>query len=468
MPPDVATELASQVLPSLASAWHQRLAELFGGGPGESGKSKPEPPAASAPAAPAPAPERSLPAGRLADDLLVSQPLDRPQSVPEERDWHEALAHWTPEQGPPDGLDEPFDEWRAADHAKRAGNLELAAEKYAQAAERAARAGSHVVASDYAERALAVLRDVPDNERTRRVMVAALMSLGRARWQGAGSDDGASLSAALQSLDECKELLDDSAPAALRAELGSLIAEVCYDMGSPRALERALDELTASGKQLLEANQPLEAARLLNDEAAVWVQIGDPVRAHYLLSRSREVFRHVLSSYAPAARELAQTEHMLARLLLHAKPRPGRAQDALKLGIEHAKNAEQAYHDFKDQRCEARVWETLGRLEMRAGHPDRAAAHLEDAIRAQEQLGDHVGLARSTGALAELLHTRGESARALQTLSDSIQQNLSTGSRGGLRFNLKGLRALAADLPDDLAATGRELEQELLKRLGGS
>lgn len=467
MPAKICQQLASEVLPSLASAWHERLAELYGGSPEAAYIAAPREDRAT-PSRPA---ERPSEARRFAPepahDLLAAEDVGVPETPVDERLWHEALQHWKPKAPPERHAGEVRDEPRAAEHAKRAGNLELAAEKYARAAARAARAGSHVVAGDYAERALDLLQEIPAGKAKRLTTALALLSLGRARWQGAG-DDGASLSGALDALDECKKLLTPEDPVSLRAELSTVIADVCYDLGTRNALERALSELSTSSKELLAAHEPLEAARLLNDEAAIWVRLGDPVRGHYLLSQSREVFRRVIASYPAAGHELAQTDHMLARLLLSATPRPGREVDALTLGIEHAKNAEQAFHDLHDQRSEGRVWETLGRLEMRADHHESAARYLDRAISLQQELGDHVGLARSTGALAELLRHKGESTQALERLADSIRHNLSTGSRGGLTFNLESLRALAPELPHELASTARALEQDLLQRLRGS
>jgi hypothetical protein len=59
------------------------------------------------------------------------------------------------------------------------------------------------------------------------------------------------------------------------------------------------------------------AARLLNDQAAIYVSLGDPVRATHLLERPRELFEGRLRSHADdvmAVEELAETHHLLARL----------------------------------------------------------------------------------------------------------------------------------------------------------
>jgi len=244
-----------------------------------------------------------------------------------------------------------------------------------------------------------------------------------------------------------------------------LLANVQYDIGTPEALEGALQELTRAGQLLLAAGQPLDAACLLNDEAAIWVKIGDLVRANHLLSRSREVFSRVAGSYPNARLELLETEHLLARLLLHAPPRPGRERDALQLGIEHGRAAEEGYRELNERRQLGRVWETLGRLELRLDHLDVAAQLLDDARQLQRQLGDGVGLARSSGASCELLMRAQDYPRALERLAESIEFNAETGSRAGLEVNLESLKGIEPQLPLALQGAVRALEQRLGQEL---
>ena len=292
------------------------------------------------------------------------------------------------------------------------------------------------------------------------VRARAALVIGRSRWLSPNPAQS-SLELALEPLLEASELTRRGAPAELRAEIASLIANVCYDIGTPDALERALIELTQASQILLDAGRPLDAARLLNDEAAVWVKIGDFVRANHLLSRSREVFGKVSSSYPPARVELLETEHLLARLVLHAPARPGRERDALQLGLEHALAAEEGYRDLDDARNLARVWETIGRLELRRGRPDEAIARLEAAQQQQRRIGDAIGLARSSGALSEVYAQARDYPRALERLAESIAFNSEKGSGAGLRFNLASLRQIEPQLPVELHAAARALEQRL-------
>src|SRR5690606_18326115 len=215
------------------------------------------------------------------------------------------------------------DERRAASHAEAAGDMKSAAESYLASARQAAEAGAHGLALEYAERADELLRELPSTAGVRRLHMSALIGAARARWLGASRSGPATLSSALEPLERCKQLLASEPDPELMTELGSLFASVYYDIGTAEALEQALTELTEAGKRLLDLNQPLLAAELLNDEAAVWVRIGDFVRAHHLLSRSREVFSKLVGSHPSALRELAETEHLVARLMLHALPRAG-------------------------------------------------------------------------------------------------------------------------------------------------
>src|SRR5262249_33883730 len=95
--------------------------------------------------------------------------------------------------------------------------------------------------------------------------------------------------------------------------------------------------------------------------------------------------------------------HLFARIPLHVEARPGREGDALSMGLDHAIAAERAYRRMGDEREVARVWETMGRLELRKGRLDRAAQRLTSAAAVQQQMGDLIGLARSTAALSEVL-----------------------------------------------------------------
>ncbi|MEO8185603.1 MAG: tetratricopeptide repeat protein [Deltaproteobacteria bacterium] len=509
----LAERVRQGILPSLARAWNERLAHLFGELPPEQlpelpaarssevpEQSSPAQPMAAKPIEPlgtVPAVSAEVPAAPAAvrtpapaldpHEWFEGKPSPAPVD-PRTEPWWERLntdlaaararasgaasaaaasprvpiAPSRPE--PPPSLCGP-NEQRSAAHAEAAGRWETACEQHLVAAERASLAGEHARALELSSRVLALAERLDDPERRRQLQVRALLLVGRSRWQHHGAGADTSLQAALDAMVHCRALVLDRDPAQWRAELGSLIANVQYDMGTPEALEIALLELTRASQLLLEAGQPLDAARLLNDEAAVWVKIGDLVRANYLLSRSREVFSRVADSYPAARIELLETEHLLARLMLHAVPRPGRERDALQFGIEHGRAAEEGYRDLKAQWQLGRVWETLGRLELRLDHRDEAARLLEDARRLQQQLGDGLGLARSSGALCELLARAGDYPHALERLAESLELNADKGSRAGLELNLTSLKSIAPHLPlglqDRARALGQRLEQEL-------
>ncbi|MEY4543971.1 MAG: hypothetical protein RL685_166 [Pseudomonadota bacterium] len=496
--------LRTHTLPSLARAWHEQLAQLFGGPPAPVELTEPMA-STTAQAAPESESETSFEAQRAAATatpdagvaaLATEAPLDlaaadepqdansravvapdatqcfgeasdpiAPAQDPRREEWWQQLEAdllaTRTASAPARELAQAVSEPRAASHAAAAGLWELAGEQHLAAAQRASLAGAHVEALEHTGQALLAAARIADRERSRQVRSRALLLTGHSRWQYRGPNDEFSLAAALEPLARCRALLTESDPAELRAELGVLIANVQYDLGTPEALEQALRELTLAGQLLLDAGQPLEAARLLNDEAAVWVKLGDPVRANYLLTRSRDVFSRVAGSHPQARTELAETEHLLARLLLHAVPRPGRERDALQLGVQHALAAEETYREGGQPRQLGRVWETLGCLELRLGHLDAASHRLREAHQLQQQLGDSIGLARSSAALAAMLAERHEYPAALQWLGESIALNSAKGSVAGLELNLASLRQLEGQLPHAFHAQARDLEQRL-------
>jgi tetratricopeptide (TPR) repeat protein len=189
----------------------------------------------------------------------------------------------------------------------------------------------------------------------------------------------------------------------------------------------------------------MQAACLLNDQAAIYVRLGDPVRAAHLLQKSRELFEAVLRTRPDdgvAVWELAATDHLLARLPLHTPIRPGREANAYAISFNHALRAESAYERLQQPRELARVWETIGRLELGRGRLEAAHGRLLTALNLQKQIGDVTGLARTTGALAEMcmaIHRLGEAARLL---ADSVELNFEKGSPIGLAFNRRALDAL--------------------------
>jgi tetratricopeptide (TPR) repeat protein len=491
--PRTAAALRETTLQPLADAWHRRLAELFGGLPAPSSRS--EPPPASAPREPPSPPLRAAgdatapsaateapTALRSGDEYLAVHPAAPPgPEDPRPPVWWQRLeaearaprAAGSASTG--DGLPRPSsvgleqggaDDWRAGLHAEAAGLADQAAARFLATAQAAVLAGRHEQALAGAGRALALAEGLPEQER-RLFGAQALLIIGRCRWQARGIDT-ASLDLALEALEQGRERLASGHHSELQAELATMIANVCYDVGTPQALERALVEITLASQLWLDAGQPLEAARLLNDEAAIWVKRGNPVRANQLLVRSREMFGKMPPSHAAARLELLETEHLLARLMLHAELLPDREREALQLGVRHAREAENGYRALDDQRQLGRVWETLGRLELRLGQRDAATERLQGAQWLQRQIGDAIGAARSAGALSEVFAAAHDYPRALSSLAESIAFNTEKGSGAGLQFNLANLRQLETQLPAALVDEARALGQRLVRALSVS
>ncbi|MFT3776646.1 MAG: hypothetical protein QM820_65750 [Minicystis sp.] len=340
------------------------------------------------------------------------------------------------------------DDARAAGHLAAAGDLDASAERYHAAARQAAELGAHPQALAFADKALAILDELPAAPRRRRLRTRVLVEMGRLKWQamspaGApGAETVFTLPGALETLEAARAALADDDPPELRAEVATTVAGVCYDLGDQASLTRALDELTSASRLLLDAGDPTGAARLLNDQAAVYVRLGDPVRATHLLTESRKIFEERAATDPVAAVEMAETDHLFARIPLHVPARPGREADALTMGLDHALAAERTYRSLDAKRELARVWETMGRLELRKGRLERARERLTAAVEAEEAIGDLVGLARSTAALSELLAAGGRIGDAISVLSDSVALNFEKGSPIGLAFNRRALAAL--------------------------
>jgi tetratricopeptide (TPR) repeat protein len=360
----------------------------------------------------------------------------------------------------PEGLG-AGNEARAASHLVAAGEVETGAARFLVAAREAAAVGAYVQAVAYAKEALSLIEGLPSAPRRRRLRVLALCELGRVQWQAVGPGDKFTLATALESLDAASHLLEEDDPLDLRASVATLLASVCYDVGDLRSLERALAELTDASRALLAAGDALGAARLLNDQAAVYVRLGDPVRASHLLEESRRVFERQAATDPLAAAELAETYHLLARLPLHVAARPGREADAITMGREYAAAAERAYRELGSTRELTRVWETIGRIEMKAGRIEPALHSLNAALEAQRELGDVLGLARTTAALAELLARVGQTESALQLLGESILLNVEKGSPIGLAYNRRSLEGLGRTVTPPLSALYHDIHRKL-------
>jgi len=297
-----------------------------------------------------------------------------------------------------------------------------------------------------AEQALQLLDRLPTSAQRALLRTQIWLERGRLQWHGALLGSPFTLQEALASMQAAESSLPPDAPPEVIGQLAAVTAGICYDLGDQGALQRALEVLTAGSRRLMSAGESLLATRLLNDQAAVYIRLGDPVRATHLLSQSRELFeRHLRTNphNLAAIEELAETNHLLARLPLHVQRRPGREEAAAALSLEHARAAAEAYRHLGQHQQLARVWETIGRLELQRGQSQTAQEHLSAALALQRQIGDITGLARSTAALAELCVMTERLEDAIALLTDSITLNFEKGSPLGLAFNRHTLDALA-------------------------
>jgi tetratricopeptide (TPR) repeat protein len=209
------------------------------------------------------------------------------------------------------------------------------------------------------------------------------------------------------------------------------------------SLERALEELAVASRLLQSEGETARAARLLNEQAAVLMRMGDALRAKELLRESRKVFQSLDQDDPVTLRELAETDHLTAWLPLYAAMVPGREQDGYRMALERAAAAERVYRRLDDVRELARVWETMGRLERLQRRHDEALRHLEAAAAAQTRLGDLTGLGRTTEAMSDVLNQCGREAEAIALLRESIRFNQEKGSLIGLFFNRRAFTDMA-------------------------
>jgi tetratricopeptide (TPR) repeat protein len=335
---------------------------------------------------------------------------------------------------------------RAAAHLQAAGRTEAAVAHYLTAVREAAARGDVRRAYAVAEQALTLLNTLSASPQSALLRAQLWLEKGRLQWHGALLGADFTLQEALTSLAAARSSLPQDAPPEVVEQLAAVTAGVCYDLGDRPALQHALNELRESNQRLVNAGATLLATHLLNDQAAVYMRLGDAVRATYLLSQARERSENHLRLQPQdtlAIETLAETEHLLARLPLHAQRHPGRDEEAPAHGLEHARAAEHTYQRLGQHRQLARVWETMGRLELQQGHLEAAQERLMAAVNLQRQLGDVLGLARSTAALAELCIMAGELGDAVALLADSVTLNVEKGSPIGLAFNRQTLGGLA-------------------------
>lgn len=452
LPPDAGDELQRDMLPSLVSHWHRRLGDLLAEEPPPPGiletpsPPPPEPGDEGGEAVTGPAPTSYADAfdtGEAVSGADSAEPELEPQSY----------------RPPPPSLVDTArgsrDPARAAEHFVAAGDLEAALQGYVDAIREISDGGDARRGLLLADRALDTSEHIPPSPLRSLWRGRVLLERARLQWHGAGFGEGMSLSDARESIDAAASELRDGAPATLRSEIAAVKAGICYDTGDLRSLETALEELSRTARVLLSEGQASEAARLFNDQAALYLRVGDPVRAVHLLERARDLYEGLSRGDGEdpgVAAELAATDHLLARVPLHARARPGREEDAMAMGLDHALAAARTYQRLERPRELARVWETMGRLELERGHADRARQRLSAALDAQRKLGDVTGLARTSAALSDLLRESGLPLEAASLLEQSAALNLEKGSPIGLAFNRRAYDALVERIRDTHAS----------------
>ena len=503
LPQDAIRALQSRILPSLLTFWHARLGELFSAerpagrtaAPAQyeaellHGEPLPAAPQRTADQTqtlvdmPAAAPVVGVESARpRASYAALFEPGQRAGTLSQPIQQEEAAAAAAdvraPASAPRRRAEEtvpasrlPEDRTRAAAHLQAAGRPEAAAQMYLTAVREVASRGDARRAYDLVDQGLKLLEELPLSHQRALLRAQLLLERGALQWRGALMGAPYTLQQALVSLETARSSLPQEAPPDILGRLAATTAGVCYDLGDLDSLQQALGELTEASRRLLEADEPVLAARLLNDQAAIYVRLGDPVRATHLLERSRELFEgrlHANADDTVALEELAETYHLLARLPMHASIRPGREADALAMSLEHAQAAERLYQHLGERQELARVWETIGRLELQGGQHAAAQQRLSVALASQQQLGDVIGAARSTAALAEVYRMTGRLADALGLLADSISLNFEKGSPLGLAVNRRALSALAdavAQAPGAGAENLRSGVKEVERRL---
>lgn len=474
--PEAITALHNSTLPSLLTFWHARLGELLSGalpvGASTRNGAQTAPAGAVTPSN-AEAVRRPRPPTQPVQTAR-STPVPEAGALPAgERQWAESTLPPVSLSGKPT---------RAAAHLQAAGRTDAAVAQYLAAVRDAATRGETRRAYALAEQALTLLDSLSPSAPRALLRAQLYLEKGRLQWHGALQGSASTLSEALDSLETAKASLPHDAPLELVAQLAAATAGICYDMGDRTALHHALAELQESSQHLANAGDFLLATSLLNDQAAVYMRLGDLARATYLLSQSHERFESYLRQHpdhALVVAELADTEHLLARLPLHVQVPPGREEETYVRGLEHAEMAAETYQRLKQYDKLARVWETMGRLALQQGHLEGAQERLTAACSLQQQCSDVPGLARSTAALAELYMLAGQLGQAVTLLADSITLNVEKGSPIGLAFNRQSLGALVSaatqshgpdteQLRGTLAALERRLAQAetVLGRVG--
>ena len=225
-----------------------------------------------------------------------------------------------------------------------------------------------------------------------------------------------------------------------RAAAQVTLAHLLVEHGAPGSLDEALDEVVAASRALGEAGDAEGAAALLNDQAEVWLKLGDPVRAARLLHGAEESLagRHDALSVV----ERAETDHLMARLPLYAPAREGLEGEAIQRALERLGRAEATYRQAGWVDREAHVLDTRGRLLSRDGQVEAAARALQSAAARYRQLGDGLGLARVTEGLATMWIRTGHERRAVALLEQSLVLNTAAASPVGLAYVRRAVERL--------------------------
>ncbi len=452
IPPEAVEALQDHLLPSLRDHWHAQLGALL---------SEPRPPQRETSIL---TPREAEP-DDIADEERVDttsaayaemfEPASRAESAPALADLEDAELNRTataqaaiPEPKAPEHWTTPqsrSDQARAATHLEAAGQIEAAVEQYLAAVRDVSAKGDSRRAYAMIQQAFTLLDRLPPSEPRALLRAQLLMELGHEQWQSSVIGSPFTLHEARASLEAARATLPEASPPEIVGQLASMTAGVCYDLGDLDSLQQALNELTVVSRRLIDAGESMLAASLLNDQAAVYVRLGDPVRATHLLSESRGLFDSILRvspDETGAIEESAAAEHLLARLALHTPIRSGRESEAYAISLDHALTAESAYERLSQPWNVARVWETIGRLELARGRPDAARGRLMMALQLQKQMGDVTGLARTTAALADLCIAADQLGEAATLLADSVGLNFEKGSPIGLAFNRRAFFAL--------------------------
>ncbi|MFT5435304.1 MAG: tetratricopeptide (TPR) repeat protein [Myxococcota bacterium] len=354
---------------------------------------------------------------------------------------------------------------RASDHRSQAGEYLAAAAQCLDTALAAAAGGANIEGLAYVAQGLELLEKAAPSAECRQLEARLLAERARLTWAAASPDGDFTLQTALQSALAAESRLESGDPARLRAEVWTITATIQYDIGADDLLEAALDRLTRAANALRDAGEKRAAARLYNDQAAVWVRIGDPLRAAELLDASRKVFSRNARTDPMAALELADTEHLSARLPLHVPARPGYEDEAISRSIDRAMTAADMYEKLKNDRGAARAFETLGRLFLLGGDAEEAGRWLTRAIEGQQQTGDVIGMARTAEAMSRLLARSGDYSGALTLLLDSLTLNVEKGAYRGIEYLETTLADLREAMDAETAASSAEMLGAVDKQL---